>query len=399
MLPFNWQTIERNIIWSYKARKNEKVDRALDPNEWLSEAVHELNPSVGIREVNAWVLQELEKPMIINGWDKHFDKSIYDQYNHKNLIRAFVPIIACSENGEINKIGTLEAGYNISRKEDIDDTELEMLKALANQAAIAINNSRNCKEIARLKDLEVEATKDNVWEHVAKEIPHKMTTNVESISIDLRYLKRILISITKDVNEKDEIDSIINNLVTSSNDVLKFLNELKSFPNVKKLMLKRVKLIDFLTEIVKNSVIPCKIDVYDKVPDVSLDEAKIRAAFKELLSNAVDFVEPDKGLITIRVRLATDEEKSKLPIDRKRGYVKINFRDNGKGVPLHLKKRIFEPMVSAKRCLHSSKRISSGLGLSIVKKHILEHMGYIKEVGFGKEGADFEIFLPIELSY
>ncbi len=59
------------------------------------------------------------------------------------MIRAFIPI-ATKKGDEI--IGTIEAGHDISRKSVIEEKEVAMLKALADQAALAIRNYNNQKD-------------------------------------------------------------------------------------------------------------------------------------------------------------------------------------------------------------------------------------------------------------
>jgi signal transduction histidine kinase len=157
MFGFEFATIQlvhhdQKTIATVDVMKNSAMPDALDPEQWKG-ATHPLDPPEGVkRDIHAWLLREHKEPCIIKGWDQHFDREIYTKYGHEKLIRAFVPIV--TQNTQ-NEIGTLEAGYNIERRSFIDDEQIAMLKVLADQAAIAIRNynqQRNLINAERLAE-------------------------------------------------------------------------------------------------------------------------------------------------------------------------------------------------------------------------------------------------------
>jgi signal transduction histidine kinase len=70
-------------------------------------------------------------------------------------------------------------------------------------------------------------------------------------------------------------------------------------------------------------------------------------------------------------------------------YALLTFQDNGPGIPLSEKERIFRPFVT-------SRARGMGLGLAIVKGIIEAHHGGIIETGAEGQGALFEIALPLK---
>lgn len=151
-LGFEFATIQlvdhaNNTIVTKMGMKNKKIPDAIDPNNWIG-AKHPLDPPDGNLDIQAWLLRKYRKEFIVNGWDPHFDKEIYDKCDHDRLIRAFIPIIA--QNPE-EEIGTLEAGYSVAYQDEIDEKDLMMLKALADAAAIAIRNRNLQDELIRVK--------------------------------------------------------------------------------------------------------------------------------------------------------------------------------------------------------------------------------------------------------
>ena len=152
-LGFEFATIQlvqrhNNTIISKMGMKNKNIPDAIDPMAWVG-TEHLLDPPDGKpRDIHVWLLREYRKEYTVKGWDPHFDPEIYYKYGHDKLIRAFIPIIA--QNPE-EEIGTIEAGYDITRKPEIDEKALVMLKALADAAAIAIRNRNLQDELFREK--------------------------------------------------------------------------------------------------------------------------------------------------------------------------------------------------------------------------------------------------------
>lgn len=69
-------------------------------------------------------------------------------------------------------------------------------------------------------------------------------------------------------------------------------------------------------------------------------------------------------------------------------YLKIEYRDNGKGIPKQDKEKVFRPY-------HSSDPKGTGLGLSIARRYIERHGGKIIEEGEYEKGVCFTLYVPI----
>jgi len=101
-----------------------------------------------------------------------------------------------------------------------------------------------------------------------------------------------------------------------------------------------------------------------------------------LIMNSVihgfEFIE--QGQIDIYVEL-TDDSK-----------LKILYRDNGKGLPEHLRKRIFDPFVTTKR-----GQGGSGLGMHLVYNLVTQALnGSISVTSEEQKGVEFEIQFPVK---
>ena len=109
------------------------------------------------------------------------------------------------------------------------------------------------------------------------------------------------------------------------------------------------------------------------------DEVLLRQAFSNLLRNALD------ACITAAAAPAIVIQSE---IDAPQKTLRIAFNDNGGGIPVDLRERVFRPFVT-------SKRNGTGLGLALVQKIIVFHNGRIVAGSSPSGGASMQISLPM----
>ncbi len=119
-------------------------------------------------------------------------------------------------------------------------------------------------------------------------------------------------------------------------------------------------------------------DVDKDHPAVPLDPDGLHQIIMNLLTNALDAVESQTGLI--RVVCKYDSENRQTIIE---------VIDNGKGIPPNLMNHLFE-------LFHSTKgNRGTGIGLAVTKKIVEEHEGSISVKSTPGEGSVFTVKLPI----
>ena len=111
------------------------------------------------------------------------------------------------------------------------------------------------------------------------------------------------------------------------------------------------------------------------------DRFLLRRALANLVDNAVDF-SPEGG--TVRVRLACKDARAVVTV-----------RDEGPGVPVYAREKVFEKFYSLAR--PGSGKRSTGLGLSFVRQIAVLHHGHI-ELGNHDEGGALATFSLPRLS-
>jgi signal transduction histidine kinase len=100
---------------------------------------------------------------------------------------------------------------------------------------------------------------------------------------------------------------------------------------------------------------------------------RIKIAFLNIIVNAIEAMEPGKGVL----RLSTQSREDKCV---------ILISDNGPGIALESQSRIFEPYFT-------NKPKGTGLGLTNTQNIILNHNGHISFESKNGEGTTFTIQL------
>ena len=112
---------------------------------------------------------------------------------------------------------------------------------------------------------------------------------------------------------------------------------------------------------------------------ISADPEKLRVVIDNLVSNAVKF-SPTGG--TLRIAGRTDADRLQLDVI-----------DEGPGIPLADRARIFEPFYQGREAGAGPVR-GTGIGLSVVKEYVFGHGGSI-EVLDSRKGAHLRVRLPL----
>jgi two-component system, NtrC family, sensor histidine kinase AtoS len=112
---------------------------------------------------------------------------------------------------------------------------------------------------------------------------------------------------------------------------------------------------------------------------VDADDVLLRQAFSNLLRNAVEACRGEGVTPSIRVEGVLDPAQ---------GLSRVNVLDNGPGVPVDARERIFRPFFT-------TKKSGTGLGLALVQKIVVTHNGRVLATNSPDGGACFQVTLPL----
>jgi signal transduction histidine kinase len=133
--------------------------------------------------------------------------------------------------------------------------------------------------------------------------------------------------------------------------------------------------VDLLTPRADDRCVALLTDFND-IPPVPADTAGLHQVFMNLLTNALEAVLDNSGVITVATSY-----------DATARQIAVDIHDNGSGIDPAQMDHIWEPFWSSKG------HRGTGLGLAVVRKVIAEHRGDI-DAASTAEGTTFTIHLP-----
>mgnify|MGYP001554909014 CR=1 FL=1 len=181
-----------------------------------------------------------------------------------------------------------------------------------------------------------------------------------------------------------EINALIESIKNGTERTTQIVSGLRTFSRLDEDVLKPADIHEGLesTLILLRNKYKNRIEIareYGKLPTLECYPGQLNQVFMNILSNAIDAIE-DTGIITICT--AKSGEK-----------ITISIRDNGKGMPEAIRKKIFDPF-------YTTKEVGSGTGLGLSISHgiIKKHKGNIRVNTKPGEGSEFIISLPASQS-
>jgi len=129
----------------------------------------------------------------------------------------------------------------------------------------------------------------------------------------------------------------------------------------------------------------------DPLPVIKANALQMHQLFSNLISNSIKFSR-QSPMIRIQAQVVAGKEMNLADkINPQQQYLRLTFRDNGIGFEPRFKEQIFNLF----QRLHGKDEFSgTGIGLSIVKKIVEQHNGFIEADSQPGEGAVFNIWIP-----
>lgn len=210
-------------------------------------------------------------------------------------------------------------------------------------------------------------------------ISHDLKTPITAVK---GYVEGIMDGVA-DTPEK--MDKYIKTIYNKANDMDRLINELTLYSGIDNNRIPynyhRINVADYFGDCIEEVGLDLEsknIELnYSNLVDadtmIIADPEQMKRVINNIISNSIKYIDKPKGVIDIRI---LDEVDS----------VRVEIEDNGKGIAAKDLPKIFERFYRTDASRNSSQG-GSGIGLSIVKKVIEDHGGYIWATSKEGEGT------------
>lgn len=274
------------------------------------------------------------------------------------------PLVLIQENLQKMQLGKRNEPISYSRQDEIGSLVKEYNKKVDDLAISA--------------ELLARSERESAWREMAKQIAHEIKNPLTPMKLNIQYLQRAK---GKDEDYNKHLDRVTSILIEQIDNLSNIATEFSNFAKIPtasnqvfKLAEQLQKMID-LYETYNQAEIVFHTNGYDYI-EVNADKEQLSRAIINLIRNAIQSI-PDnrKGKIS-------------MELTRREDMAVIAITDNGAGIPVELRHKLFTPSFT-------TKTSGMGLGLAIVKNIVENFSGKIWfETEIGK-GTTFYIEIPI----
>ncbi|HEY6140371.1 MAG TPA: ATP-binding protein [Thermoanaerobaculia bacterium] len=291
------------------------------------------------------------------------------------------------------------------------EDDVVLLTAIANQAAVALDDARLYHDLQRLNTaLEARVAErtnelretnlrllsaDRSKNQFLANMSHELRTPLNSII----GFSGVLLETTKETLAP-RLYRFLENIRTAGNHLLVLINDILDLSKIEsgKLELNAHafdlrETVAVVERVMKGIAAQSGISIVTRVDaamgEVWLDEARIKQVLLNLLSNAVKFSHRGAFVHLSVTRVAAAD--SILGCDS----VRIEVQDRGIGIPPQELDRIFEQFYQVGDPRASQKR-GTGLGLPLARSFVQLHGGTIDVRSTYGDGSTFTVYLPVD---
>ncbi|MEG4352272.1 PAS domain S-box protein [Microcoleus sp. LAD1_D3] len=311
--------------------------------------------------------------------------------------------------------------HHCDRPRQWEDWEINLFKQTANQLAIAIQQSNLFEqlqtELAERQRAEAQLTETNAQLGISNEELIRATRLKDAFLANMSHELRTPLNAILGMSEglQDQVFGIVNErqikaLQTIERSGFHLLELIDDILDVAKIESGQMELdctpvsvnhlcqssLAFIRQQALQKRLQLEIKLQLNLPDLLIDERRIRQVLINLLNNAVKFT-PEGGRITLEVsrqqRPADPDSADSPPDFLVKETLRIAVIDTGIGIAPEDINKLFQPFIQIDSALNR-QYTGTGLGLALVKRFVELHGGQVlltSEVGVG---SCFAIDLP-----
>lgn len=249
---------------------------------------------------------------------------------------------------------------------DSDDEIGELVKDY-NRMVDELNESAN--QLAR-------SERQSAWKEMARQVAHEIKNPLTPMRLNIQHLQRSILDNPDELQER--MDKFTKVMLEQIDTLSRIASEFSNFAKMPRPEIEALNLSDTLisaVELYENTpnVAVCFTNELTMETEIHADRKQLIRAISNLIKNGIQAIQPDtKGRIEVKL---FDEKQQ----------IHISVSDNGKGISVVEREKIFEPYFT-------TKSGGTGLGLALVK-NIFNEFG--AEISFDTELSKGTVFTII----
>lgn len=221
--------------------------------------------------------------------------------------------------------------------------------------------------------------RDSAWREMARQVAHEIKNPLTPMKLNIQYLQQQF----RSENYKDSSDlvrTVSDSILEQIDGLTKIATEFSNFAQMPKASNERILLNDLISSVHdlfrKRDDIDIKLTIPIDELFVFCDRTQVVRVLNNLINNAIQAI-PDDRRGKIDIRLYTRGNKAIITIE-----------DNGIGIPVEMKDKIFLPNFT-------TKTSGTGLGLAMCMQIIESVNGSISFESQLNKGTIFTVSIPI----
>ena len=274
------------------------------------------------------------------------------------------PLVAIQENLQKIELGKHNEPIHYNRNDEIGGLVKEYNKKVD---ALAVST-----------DLLARSERESAWREMAKQIAHEIKNPLTPMKLSIQHLQR-----TKgdDTEYNKYLERITGTLIEQIDSLSNIATEFSNFAKIPTARNQVFNLAEQLQKVIdlyethNRANIEFNANKHEKI-EVNADREQLFRAVINLIRNGIQSV-PDDQMGEINIWLQKKKKKAIIVV-----------KDNGSGIPVELRDKLFSPSFT-------TKTSGMGLGLAIVKNIVENFSGKVWFETDLKKGSTFFLEIPI----
>lgn len=221
-----------------------------------------------------------------------------------------------------------------------------------------------------------QSEREQAWREMAKQVAHEIKNPLTPMRLTVQSFQRKFDPQHPDIRQKlDEYSKTLIQQIDTMSSVASAFSSFASMPAQQNETLNVVKIVQLALEIFNENYITYVAEEPQII--TRMDRTQLIRIITNLVKNATQAIPETEVNPLVEVRVFREGDTAK-----------ISVKDNGKGITIENKRRIFEPKFT-------TKTSGMGLGLGIIKNIVENYNGTITFESEPGIGTEFLVTLPI----